>query len=918
MGPAPAVPSAPSPPSLPPTPTPQVDCKQKADAGDVYSCKLDMKGLPIDITADCHPGTCSYGNGTNGLAAPSAQHGMDTNHVFLIIVASIIGFLLAVIGAFFGFSALRRRHYLAVLSKHGTQLQNNEAVTKFLTPGSAFTFEHIMCVISDQDAKTRWSRLLSRQNSHPTGAAEHHDAPAPEPASKFERKESKSRASPLQLQALGVDPGHGPAGAAAAVPEPQGPDPEAAAGSGVDVHEEASVHVGFAGVPSGGGESGVISAATSHRTADSVTYSLDLQALQSTNTFTRSKSTKDVARLRSRGRRVILDNIHGTLTKGNVMAVMGPSGSGKSTLLNILAGVAGKFDNVKITGSVEVDGQPVGADFQRIAAHVPQEDQQIATLTVRECILYSALLRLPWHWSKQAKLERVTKVIYELGLAHVKNSKVGGSASIRGVSGGERRRVSVGMELVTNPKILFLDEPTSGLDSFTAASIMKTLTKLARNGRMVFVTIHQPSETIFKKLDKVLLLAKGRLIFLGQPKEVAPTFAACGYLCPETDNIADYILEVVSEPKACDRLVARRLNGPGPAGADGSALSAFGRAASAKPAARDLEGGLDGHLSRESFDEPELEMSPTGQNLMNLTPSTRFNLVEADTHQPLDKELLILFWRTLLNIGRHPALLALHCGVSMALGLATGLLFRGVPDTLAGMQNRAGSLFFTLTFFAFGSMTSIDIFMAERQVFSREQRGGYYRVGTYFISKILLDGALLRVLPAVLYGLISYWLIGMGDRPAQIAIFFLTLCLFNLAAGALSMVIAICSPSAGVANLITIVVLLISLLFGGFLANIDTVPVWLGWIRFLSIFYYAFEILFVNELQGLSVNVDDVANVDLSVKSNVLLDVFHFDPANLPRDMAALFALYVGWMVVAYVLLWVLHSSSAARIKRAH
>ena len=158
----------------------------------------------------------------------------------------------------------------------------------------------------------------------------------------------------------------------------------------------------------------------------------------------------------------------------------------------------------------------------------------------------------------------------------------------------------------------------------------------------------------------------------------------------------------------------------------------------------------------------------------------------------------------------------------------------------------------------------------------------------------------------------------MGDRPAPIAIFFLTLCLFNLAAGALSMVIAICSPSAGVANLITIVVLLISLLFGGFLANIDTVPVWLGWIRFLSIFYYAFEILFVNELQGLNVNVDDVANVDLSVKSNVLLDVFHFDPANLPRDMAALFALYVGWMVVAYVLLWVLHSSSAARIKRAH
>merc|ERR1712124_183315 len=142
----------------------------------------------------------------------------------------------------------------------------------------------------------------------------------------------------------------------------------------------------------------------------------------------------------------------------------------------------------------------------------------------------------------------------------------------------------------------------------------------------------------------------------------------------------------------------------------------------------------------------------------------------------------------------------------------------------------------------------------------------------------------------------------------NVAVFFLTLSLFNLAAGALSMVLTICSPSAGVAGLVTIVVLLVSLLFGGFLANIDTIPVWLGWLRFLSIFYYAYEILIVNEIF-------DAASLDVDVKGDLFLDVFNFDADNLPRDIAALFAMYVGLLLLAYVLLWALHSSSVATVK---
>jgi ABC-type multidrug transport system ATPase subunit len=257
------------------------------------------------------------------------------------------------------------------------------------------------------------------------------------------------------------------------------------------------------------------------------------------------------------GQKTILHGITGTSQKGLVMAIMGPSGSGKSTLLNILAGGNSQISNCRVSGLIQVDSQARDQWFHKIAAHVPQEDNQVPTLTVRECIMYSAMLRLPWHWDKKTKTSHVDQVLKELGLKHVSHSQVGGSHSIRGVSGGERRRVSIGMELVTSPKILFLDEPTSGLDSYTAASIMSTLTRLARNGRMVFLSLHQPSEAVFKELDKVLLLAKGHTVYCGDTAGISSHFSDLGFSCPPNSNIADHILEVVSKSESCVQLISK-------------------------------------------------------------------------------------------------------------------------------------------------------------------------------------------------------------------------------------------------------------------------------------------------------------------------------------------------------------------------
>ena len=217
---------------------------------------------------------------------------------------------------------------------------------------------------------------------------------------------------------------------------------------------------------------------------------------------------------------------------------------------------------------------------------------------------------------------------------------------------------------------------------------------------MVFVSIHQPSETIFRQLDQVLLLSKGSKVYCGPPAEIETFFTECGFPCPHLANIADHILDVVSCNASVELIKKQSKHLNRSSGPD------------------------DPFWTRETeVDSDNAPWSPHTEALMNLTPHTKEELVDADAHQPLDSELLILFWRTVTDTIRHPALLRLHLAVSVLLGVATAAIFANVPDNLAGVQNRAGCLFFTLTFFAFGSMTSIDLFMSERAVFSREQRG---------------------------------------------------------------------------------------------------------------------------------------------------------------------------------------------------
>ncbi|KAF9131692.1 hypothetical protein BGW39_001444 [Mortierella sp. 14UC] len=239
----------------------------------------------------------------------------------------------------------------------------------------------------------------------------------------------------------------------------------------------------------------------------------------------------------------ILQNVSGVLRSGRTCAIMGPSGSGKTTLISMLTSKVPKDE-----GKIRVNGLEEDLSYYRkLVGFVPQEDVMMRELTVHDVLLHSAYMRLPSDLTRSQKTEKVLEIVDFLGLNSVMDSVVG-DAEQRGISGGQRKRVNIGMELVTEPSILFLDEPTSGLDSSTSGDVCKLLRSVARRkGLTVAAVIHSPSPIAFNQFDDLLLLGQnGRVVFHGPRTEAPAYFAAIGFPVPFDSSPSDFYMDVIS------------------------------------------------------------------------------------------------------------------------------------------------------------------------------------------------------------------------------------------------------------------------------------------------------------------------------------------------------------------------------------
>ncbi|TSK42162.1 Cytoplasmic dynein 2 light intermediate chain 1 [Bagarius yarrelli] len=251
----------------------------------------------------------------------------------------------------------------------------------------------------------------------------------------------------------------------------------------------------------------------------------------------------DLPSYRKKWTRQILNDVSFHVDSGQIMGILGNSGSGKTTLLDTIAGRIGNTGT--LVGEVFVNGRKVKqAQFQECFSYVLQSDNLLSYLTVEETLTFTAQLALRQH-SASAIRRKVAAVMAELSLSHVAHTVIGGRI-FPGISGGERRRVSIASQLLQDPKVILLDEPTTGLDSMTANQIVVLLAELAKRDRIVIVTIHQPRSELFRVFSRIAIMSCGELVFCGDPGEMVNFFSSCGYECPEYCNPFDIYVDLTS------------------------------------------------------------------------------------------------------------------------------------------------------------------------------------------------------------------------------------------------------------------------------------------------------------------------------------------------------------------------------------
>ncbi|GFQ06838.1 ABC transporter g family member 1 [Phtheirospermum japonicum] len=518
----------------------------------------------------------------------------------------------------------------------------------------------------------------------------------------------------------------------------------------------------------------------------------------------------------ARTKTAILDDVCGEARDGEIMAVMGASGSGKSTLIDALANRMAKGS---LKGSVTLNGEPLDSKVMKvISAYVMQDDLLHPMLTVEETLMFAAEFRLPRTLSRPKKQIRVQSLIDQLGLRNAATTIIGDEGH-RGISGGERRRVSIGIDIIHDPILLLLDEPTSGLDSTSAFLLVKVLQRIAQTGSLVIMSIHQPSYRILRLLDRMIFLSRGRTVYSGPPSNLPQFFADFGHPIPDNDNRTEFALDLI-----------RELEGS-PGGTN--SLIEYNKSRQAL---------LNIQKQHQQQQQHELSLKEA------ITASiSRGKLVSGATKfaNPWWIELAVLSRRSFTNSRRTPELFTIRLAAVMVTGFILATVFWRLDDSPRGIQERLGFFAFAMSTMFYSCADALPVFLQERYIFMRETAHNAYRRSSYVLSHALTSLPALLFLAAA-FAAATFWAVGLGGS----FLFYFMIIFASFWAGS-SFVTFLSGVVTQVMLGYVIVVALLAyfLLFSGFFINRDRIPVYWIWFHYASLIKYPYEGVLKNEFR---------------------------------------------------------------------
>ncbi|KAI4477727.1 hypothetical protein M0804_012555 [Polistes exclamans] len=513
-----------------------------------------------------------------------------------------------------------------------------------------------------------------------------------------------------------------------------------------------------------------------------------------------------------RERKTILRNVSGDFRPGELTAIMGPSGAGKTTLMDILAG----FITSSFEGSVTVNGIERNlVEFRRSSAYIMQDDNMQPLFTVEEAMIVAADLKLTL--KPRERLRRIEEILSVMGLTETRYTLIGA------LSGGQKKRLAIALELINNPPIIFLDEPTSGLDSVTSKQCVRFLKQLALEGRTIICTIHQPSASLFDMIDHLYIVAEGYCVYTGGTHNLVPYLSSLGLRCPTHYNPTDFIIEICNGDYGdhLSRLVESVENGKSNTWRSSVILS-LGK----------TEEIIVTHMSASSK-----VLQQTNIRVPSFEVEYKHTTYYATGFW---KQFHVLLRRNAIKLSRDKILTLTRISMHLLIALIVGAIFFRIGQDATYVLDNFNLLFFNLMFLMFSAFSSTLITLPlELPILMREHFNRWYKLRSFYLANKFADFPV-QLTATCIYTLIVYFMSNQIFEAKRLILYVLMCFVVSLVAQAIGFIVGVgLTVQNGV--IFGPLIILPFTIFSGFFVHLNDAHPYLHWLFHMSFLKYGFE-----------------------------------------------------------------------------